>query len=290
MSPPSGPKGRRLAPRLLLVAGLFVGAAALSVGLWRAFTAPGPPPVTGLRAPAASPLELASGGRLTVWWGAPSPAALARTEPAGPRSNIHPADYVGPESCKACHPGNYRAWSEHPHRWMNALAGPATVRGDFSAGAALSYRGGRATFRHQDGAYRMSLERGGRRRAYRVTQTIGSRFFQYYVGRQVEGPEPPEHPFYHKDHVLPFGYWLDQKEWLPVVHIGTERPDDERPDPFDPPDRGQYYAEYASSCNYCHTTFPLADLFGRRPHQVGEHAPRSLHWSVQPYLESARPK
>src|SRR5207247_1580626 len=107
--------------------------------------------------------------------------------------------------------------------------------------------------------------------------------------KQVEGPEPPGHHFYAKEHVLPFGYWLDEQEWVPVVHIGPERRDGERPDPFDPPASGPHYAEYAASCNYCHTTFPLGDLLARRPQQMGEHAPRALHWSVRKYLESAHP-
>jgi predicted CXXCH cytochrome family protein len=173
---------------------------------------------------------------------------------------------------------------------MNALAGEATVKGDFSATAALSYLGGRATFTSQAGKYFMRLERADVRRTYEITQTIGSRFFQYYVGKQVEGPEPRSHHFYTKNHVLPFGYWLDQHEWVPVVHIGPEKPDGERPDPFSPPEHGVYYAEYAVGCNYCHTTFPLADLFGRRPDLVGTHAPLSLHWSLRDYLAEAHPE
>jgi predicted CXXCH cytochrome family protein len=173
---------------------------------------------------------------------------------------------------------------------MNALAGDATVKGDFSGSAALSYRGGRATFVHEAGRYLMRLERGAVRRAYAINQTIGSRFFQYYVGKQIEGPEPEGHPFSGRDHVLPFGYWLDQREWVPVVHIGPETPDAERLDPYEPPDHGGYYAVYATSCNYCHTTFSLGDQFGRRPDLVGEHAPVGLHWSMRPYLEQAHPE
>jgi predicted CXXCH cytochrome family protein len=236
---------------------------------------------------------LAAGDRLTVWWDALPADLRAATEPTGKESNVHPSDYVGPETCKQCHlrshQRNYDSWSHHPHRWMNALANASTVKGDFSSGAVLSYRGGQATFSHSGAAYRMHLERGGVRRTYAVNQTLGSRFFQYYVGKQLEGPEPPGHHFYRRDHVLPFGYWLDQKEWVPVVHIGSEVPDDKRPDPFAPPDKGPYYADYAASCNYCHTTFPLGDLFGRRPHQIGKHAPVRLHWSMRPYLEQTHP-
>jgi predicted CXXCH cytochrome family protein len=173
---------------------------------------------------------------------------------------------------------------------MNALATPATVNGDFSESAAITYRGGRATFRRVGDSYQMHLERDGMRRTYNITQTIGSRFFQYYVGKQIEGPEPTDHHFYKKDHVLGFGYWIRQKEWVPVVHIGPETPDRRRMDPFAPPASGRHYAEYASGCNYCHTTFPLADMFGRIADNMGEHAPVDFHWSLRDYLEEARPR
>ena len=239
--------------------------------------------------PFQSPRQLAAGKHLTVWWDN-LPSGLRDSGFASDgESNVRPADYVGPETCKTCHKENYDGWSTHPHRWMNAPASARTVRGDFSGDAALAYLGGRATFEKRDDVYLMHLARGDSERTYRITQTIGSRFFQYYVGKMIEGPEPPEHHFYHKDHVLPFGYWLSEKAWIPVVHIGLERPDGERPDPYDPPDRGRHYAEYAASCNYCHTTFPIADLFGRRPQQMGEFVPRSLHWSMRPYLEDAHP-
>jgi predicted CXXCH cytochrome family protein len=172
---------------------------------------------------------------------------------------------------------------------MNVLATDQTVRGDFSGSAAISYRGGRAGFEKRDNQFLMRLERDGVTRTYRITQTIGSRFYQYYVGRQTEGPEPLDHHFYHKDHVLPFGYWLDQKEWVPIVHVGPELSDEQRPDPFRPPEGGRHYAEYAVSCNYCHTTFALGDLLGRRPQQMGEHAPVRLNWAVRAYLEATRP-
>jgi predicted CXXCH cytochrome family protein len=172
---------------------------------------------------------------------------------------------------------------------MNALADETTVKGDFSGRASISYRGGKATFYRRDGTYQMDLERGAVHRRYQITQTIGSRFFQYYIGKQIEGPEPKTHQFYTKDHVLQLGYWLGQKEWVPIVHVGTELPELQRPDPFDPPARGGHYAEYAVGCNYCHTTFPLGDLLARQPDLIGTEAPTSLHWSMREYLEEAHP-
>ncbi len=235
-------------------------------------------------------IKLTSTPRISVWWDALSPAARSNSIITAEDSNIHPKDYVGPTSCEKCHQNQYQQWSSHPHHWMNALANDSTIKGDFSGTSTITYRGGLARFEKvAGGAYLMKLERNGTRRTYKINQTIGVRFYQYYVGKQIEGPEPAEHHFYRKDHVLPFGYWLDRKEWVPVVHIGPELPDDERPDPFIPPDKGNHYAEYAVSCNYCHTTFPLGDLFARRPQQMGEHAPTPMNWSMKGYLEKTHP-
>jgi predicted CXXCH cytochrome family protein len=236
------------------------------------------------------PRQIVSTPQLTLWWDSLPASTRDRTIPSGARSNIHPSDYLGPQSCAGCHEKNHDAWSRHPHRWMNALADDRTVKGDFSGKKGIAYLGGRADFSRQGRKYYMHLERGDVKRTYLVTQTIGSRFYQYYVGKQIDGPEPGGHHFYSADHVLQFGWWLDRREWVPTVHIGTEMPDGNRPDPFAPPDTGRHYAEYAVSCNYCHTTFPLADLFGRRPHQIGEYAPLAMHWSMRRYLDKAHPE
>jgi predicted CXXCH cytochrome family protein len=235
------------------------------------------------------PRQLNQEGKLTVWWDNLPSGVQENLVPSGPDSNIHPGDYAGPDSCKTCHPRNYATWARHPHRWMNALASKATVKGDFSNQATISYLGGQGFFRQRAGRYEMELRRGQIRRTYVVTQTIGSRFYQYYVGKLIDGPEPRSHHFYTAEHVLPFGYWLPERQWVPIVHVGPEMPDGQRPDPFTPPDQGRHYAEYAASCNDCHTTFPLADLLARSAHIVGTHAPVALHWSVRPYLKEARP-
>lgn len=253
-----------------------------------------PPPVGFVSPRPAAPthaIQLARGRHLMVWWDALPDDILSKSVPSGEESNIHPADYLGrPNACQPCHKKNYESWSTHPHRWMNALADSSTVKGDFSSGEALSYRGGRATFSREGDSFFMRLQRGEIERAYRITQTIGSRFFQYYVGKQIAGLELQGHHFYSTDQVLPFGYWLVQKEWVPIIHIGPEAADEKRPDPFTPPDSGTYYAEYAASCNACHTTFPLADMLGRRTGQMGEFAPLPLHWSMRGFLETAHPE
>jgi predicted CXXCH cytochrome family protein len=278
----------------LLLLGLIGGAIAIGIE-WLRVEPSAPPPRPPISTAPIDPESLhptfsvAAGRNLTLWWDGLDADFRHRTRATGQVSNVHPADYSGPDSCRSCHPKNHQEWSQHPHKGMNALANATTVRGDFSGNASIAYRGGRASFEKQGDSYRMRLERHGVVREYAITQTIGVRFYQYYVGKLARGPEPPDHHFYTTDHVLPFGYWLDRKEWVPVVHIGPERSDDERADPYRPDASGPYYASYSASCNYCHTTFPLGDLFVRRTQQMGMHAPLPMHWAGRSYLEKTHP-
>ena len=226
--------------------------------------------------------------QLTLWWDKP-PNKVKRSGHSSDDSNIHPQDYSGPESCKQCHAKNYQEWSDHPHRWMNALADESTVRGDFSSGQEIEFMGGKASFYQVDGQYRMRLERDSQEAEFEITQTIGSRFTQYYAGRQIKGAIPSTHSIHSYDHVLPFGYWLSEQEWIPVVHVGEadEHPDATRTDPFDFahfPFPGYYV------CNMCHTTFPMADALSRVPDKLTEHVPLDMHWSVFSYLSEQHPR
>lgn len=252
--------------------------------------------------------------QLTVYWGTlPRTISNHLVPSTSTLSNIHPADYAGPEACKDCHKKNYRDWSNHPHRWMNALANDGTVVGDFSGDTRMSYKEGVATFYRENGEYRMRYQRDDLTRTYRITQTIGSRFFQYYIGKGLEGPEPSGHDYYRHDHVLPFGYWIQRKAWVPIVHVHTELPDGQRWDPvfsltkpvrtnsLHPSAPGQArgvssYSDdqlslrYAAACNYCHTTFPLADMFVRLPRTYGQRLPARTYFSLNNYLTLAHPE
>jgi predicted CXXCH cytochrome family protein len=248
---------------------------------------------------------------LTLVWDTMKPDVVQKLYPTSNTSNIAPKDYTGPESCKSCHPTNYEDWSHHPHRWMNALAIEENVRGDFSGNATIEYLGGTGKFFRDNSRFLMSYERGQVSRLYEVTQTIGSRFYQYYVGKGLKGAEPPDHPFYHEDHVLPFGYWLDRHVWVPIVHVHEELPDGQRwqnaielkpkkPNPqedpaevgrargvFDPDD--ELPLTYARACNFCHTTFPLADMFVRMPAAMGASLTEKSFLSLSKYVASSHP-
>ena len=223
------------------------------------------------------------GDPLYLWWDAIPTNKIEDSIPTGPESNMHKPDYAGAESCRECHEENYAHWSEHPHRWMNASASKQTIKGDFS-GVSINYRGGQGTFFKQGDSHRMRLQRGDTNQVYEIRETIGSRFYQYYVGRMIEGALPKSHPNYSVNHVLPFGYWLDRKEWVPAVHVSRETPESERLDMFDTQLSGERLFPYAKGCNYCHNTFPLGDDMMRKPRQMAQHAPVKQHWHVGGYL------
>lgn len=225
--------------------------------------------------------------KLTAWWDRESLPGNATTQLTGlTSSNIHPDDYVGADACKKCHRKNHEDWSQHSHRWMNAMANESTVKGDFS-GPTISYLGGEAKFLMVDGEYRMHLNKGAIDRKYRITQTIGARFFQYYVGKMISGPEPEGHANYAIDHVMPFGYWLDRNEWVPAVHIGNdELPDGEREDPFATTLPIMPLSPYFQ-CNSCHTTFALGDELTRNFFALGRHPPYAMHWNIPGFLKEA---
>ena len=226
-------------------------------------------------------------GNLLFWWDEMPSTVNDESFETGPESNIHPDDYAGADSCAECHQTNFDQWSEHPHRWMNAEAKSETVKGDFSDTAEINYLGGRARFSQSNEGYQMTLTRDDVTYVYQIDQTLGSRFFQYYIGTLTEGPFPEDHPYRTDIHVLPFGYWLKEKQWIPVVHVGPELPDGYRTDPFAmpmTPETGKSFLPYTKYCNMCHSTFPLADNMFRKSFTLSKHSPGIFHLDMAGYL------
>lgn len=248
---------------------------------------------------------------LTMVWDTIKPDVLKLVKPTSTTiSNIAPSDYVGPKGCAECHRENYDNWANHPHRWMNAVADNQSVRGDFSGKQPMAYRGGIARFYRENGKYMMRFDRPDLHRVYEIRQTIGSRFYQYYVGIGIAGPEPEEHDYYRKDHVLPFGYWLERKAWVPIVHVHDETSEDLRWDPVETSkpavstlhreDVGRARGvmdpsvdlalQYSIVCNYCHTTFPIADMFVRSPERMGPSLTSRSLFALSQYVAENRPE
>ena len=213
---------------------------------------------------------------------------VAESSSGRPLSNIRRADYAGAEACEPCHAKNYAGWYQHAHRRMNALADTENVEGDFSGGARarIEYMGGVGTFFMAGDAYRMELVKGDHRRLFDVSRTIGSRFLQYYVGRQLEGPEPTNDKLYRLEYVLPFGYWIDQRQWVPLVHVAGHgmEPDD----PYIQPPR----KAYDPTCSSCHTTPPAGNwMIGQiGAARVEAHAPHPISMFASAYLAEEHPQ
>ena len=169
---------------------------------------------------------------------------------------------------------------------MNSLATPEAVKGDFSGNANIDYMGGEGRFYREEGKLRMEVLRGDIRRKYDIEQTIGSRFYQYYIGKQIEGPEPVEHRFYKRNHVLPFGYWLSAEQWVPIVHVRNVNEIDPFTDPI--------FEPYAEGCSICHTTLPVGDWFLKKPLDKSSfplaeltYSPRPIAFLVAEFLQQA---
>jgi hypothetical protein len=176
-----------------------------------------------------------------------------------PYSNIHPEDYVGPETCGSCHEKNYEMWKDHSHRKMNLTASEESVLGDFS-GIELQYGRGHAKFHRVGTDFVMSIFEGGRMtRRHKVTRTVGSLYMQYYVGTQVFGPEPKTHLTYKLESKLPFAYLFPTESWVPEVYLdSTSEPDELYLNGkltdyiYDQPP----VHNWNTTCMTCHNTYP----------------------------------
>ena len=206
-------------------------------------------------------------------------------------SNVRRSDYVGPDACRKCHRKQHDDWSTHSHRWMNALATDRTVKGDFSGTKSIVFHGATGEFYRENDRFLMRISRKDSTQVHEIHQTLGSRFFQYYIGAATQGAPPDGSD---TDDVLPFGYWLDRKMWVPIVHITPELPDEDgRFNVFDPapPHAGQPgELNYAARCSHCHVTLPLSDVMFRYPELIGNHAPSAMYMSVSDYMSSQYPE
>jgi hypothetical protein len=178
-------------------------------------------------------------------------------------SNVLPEDYVGVAACAACHPQQHGLWQGHAHSRMNQLPTAQTVLADFS-GARLPLHNGSVTFREEDGRFLMDVERDGQPlRTYQATRTIGTRVQQFYIGRQIAGPESALDPQWrdlYGEHMLPFGYCFKLQRWLPKAYFDPDGPDvlDEGRPLVEGVDRIHDVRPYAMICMNCHNTFAYA--------------------------------
>jgi hypothetical protein len=191
----------------------------------------------------------------------PDPRVLpdSAVDPTVTYSNILPDDYVGPGACVQCHAGKYRLWSQHPHRKMNQLPGPESVQGKFD-GSILELTNGKIAFTTEGDSYRMTVTRQGEvLRRYRVTRTVGSRYIQFYIGVQTEGPEPAGHDVW-AEHLLPFAWWRTLGRWLPKHYCDLNGPEDlvDGVPQEQGVDKLTDVRPWTTQCVCCHNTLPYA--------------------------------
>jgi hypothetical protein len=211
------------------------------------------------------------------WLLRPAPAADARVladdavDSSVTYSNILPADYVGPAACASCHKKNHDLWSHSPHSIMNQLPGAHSVQGNFK-NQVLELPTGSVRFTTEDGSYFMTVKKDEQiLRRYRVTRTVGTRYMQFYIGVQTEGPEPPESGLW-REHMLPFSYWITIERWLPKHYFDPDGPQEivDGVPRTEGIDKITDVRPYNAVCMNCHNTFPYAyriyhDLFAGFP-------------------------
>ncbi|QDU30726.1 Doubled CXXCH motif (Paired_CXXCH_1) [Anatilimnocola aggregata] len=207
-------------------------------------------------------------------------------------SNVLFQDYVRPESCGKCHAEQFRQWQQHPHARMNAAANDQTVVGSFQ-GDRLSLQGGVISMFTRDKERFVRLQRGDLDRTFCVSRTIGSRIFQFYVGKLVAGAPLPDQSVDQsalpdQEVVLPVGYWITRKKWVPAYDVFDFIDHDQPTSGFDLYDRFKP-VRYYERCSLCHTTLPEADrlLLDTYP-PAGNRSP--LQVSLWPLLEQSLPR
>ncbi len=185
------------------------------------------------------------------------PTPPATSTPAGFPSSA----YLGSESCRSCHAGIYRQWSDTGMSRMFQPYAAQNVVGDFEThnrfylGDEVEYRDGTlqvSASRGQTPFARM-LIRGGRHyfdilqsdgkwHTYPVDYTIGSKFQQAYATKLPNG----------EIHVFPIQYNLQHKQWINFWKI-IDGPGSERADPRSW-ERLDSATSYQAICAVCHTS------------------------------------
>ena len=195
-------------------------------------------------------------------------------------SNIMPDDYVGTTSCAECHRTQHEHWKKHPHSCMNQLPTAKSVQADF-ADATMTLPAGDVQFTTEGDRYWMTVwlanheeqtndagpaNRSTPFRKYFVTRTVGSRYMQYFIGKQTVGPEPTGDEIY-EEHMLPFAYSLRTMRWYPRQYFdadGDEHLADGIPK-VEALNAEPSVRSYTQTCMNCHNTMPYAyRIFGEK--------------------------
>jgi tetratricopeptide (TPR) repeat protein len=115
-----------------------------------------------------------------AWWTArPDSKRVPTPEATGPREIA--AEFVGSESCSACHQAQHAAWKTSQHALAMQHASPDTVRGNFDD-ARYAFDGVTSTFFRRDGKYFVRTDGpDGKLADFEVKYTFGLEPLQQYL-------------------------------------------------------------------------------------------------------------
>lgn len=158
-----------------------------------------------------------------------STPAQARLKPVTAPNNA----YTSSQTCRACHPSEYKSWHNSYHRTMTQLAKSEAILGKWH-GTRLPL--GQATLQLEQKRDEFWVNTVGadgiKTDSQRVTMTTGSHHLQVYWTADANGNL--QHPF-------PFGWLIADQKWVPVQDTFLRDPHLAAPD-----------AKWNNVCIKCH--------------------------------------
>src|SRR5687768_5636611 len=130
-----------------------------------------------------------------------------------PKPQDAPSDYLGSQSCAACHDVEHTQWKNSLHIKMTKPVAEATIVGDFREGTKFADHDRSYTFGTKDGKPTISISFGELKpETFVVDYTLGAKRYQGYLSTLPEG----------RIYVLPVFWhvaskrWVDWKEITPI--------------------------------------------------------------------------
>ena len=135
-----------------------------------------------------------------------STPAQARLKPVTAPNNA----YTSSQTCRACHPSEYKSWPNSYHRTMTQLAKSGAILGKWD-GTRLPLGQATLQLEHEQKRDEFWVNTVGadgiKTDSQRVTMTTGSHHLQVYWTADANGNL--QHPF-------PFGWLIADQKWVPV--------------------------------------------------------------------------
>ena len=160
-----------------------------------------------------------------------STPAQARLKPVTAPNNA----YTSSQTCRACHPSEYKSWHNSYHRTMTQLAKSGAILGKWH-GTRLPLGQATLQLEHEQKRDEFWVNTVGadgiKTDSQRVTMTTGSHHLQVYWTADANGNL--QHPF-------PFGWLIADQKWVPVQDTFLRDPHLAAPD-----------AKWNNVCIKCH--------------------------------------